>query len=159
MINRKNNLWRLFLRTKNEGLKIRYKKQQRIACCLALQNCNVNKVKFLCKNRNTKNFFKYMNKTMGSEKPPILLKDEYNKIIDNNLAVDNFCKFFYSTYTHDDGKMLHINKLNEDMEDDIILNCDDIKSLLHKLPNKSSSGPDGISNILLKTLSEELCKP
>ena len=37
MINRKNNLWRLFKRTNNEHLKIRYK-QQRIACCLALQN-------------------------------------------------------------------------------------------------------------------------
>ena len=57
MINRKNNLWRLFRRTKYEDLKIRYK-QQWIACCLALQNYNVNKVKFLCKNRNTKNFFK-----------------------------------------------------------------------------------------------------
>ena len=96
---------------------------------------------------------------MGREKPPIPLKDEYNKIIDNNLAVDNFCKFFYSTYTQDDGKMPHINKLYEDMEDDIIFSCDDVKSLLHKLPNKSSSGPDGISNILLKKLFEELCKP
>ena len=57
------------------------------------------------------------------------------------------------------GKMPHINKLYEDMEDDIIFSCDDIKSLLHKLPNKSSSGPYGISNILLKKLSEELCKP
>ena len=44
------------------------------------------------------------------------------------------------------------------MEDDIIFSCDDIKSQLLKLPNKSSSGPDGISNILLKKLSEELCK-
>ena len=96
---------------------------------------------------------------MGREKPPILLKDEYNKIIDNNLAVENFCKYFYSTYTQDDGKMPHINKLYEDMEDNIIFSCDDIKSLLHKLSKKSSSGPDGISNILLKKLSEELCKP
>ena len=100
-----------------------------------------------------------MNKTIGRKKPPILLKDEHNKIIDNNLVVDNFCKFFYSTYTQDDSKMPHINKLFEDMEDDIIFSCDDIKSLLHKLPNKSSSRPDGISNILLKNLSEELCKP
>ena len=53
MINRKTNLWHLFRRTKNEDFKIRYK-QQRIACCLALQNYNVNKVKFLCKNKNTK---------------------------------------------------------------------------------------------------------
>ena len=73
---------------------------------------------------------------MGREKPPILLKDEYNKIIDNNLAVENFCKYFYSTYTQDDGKMPHINKLYEDMEDNIIFSCDDIKSLLHKLSKK-----------------------
>ena len=77
MINRKNNLWRLFRRTKNEDLKIRYK-EQLIACSLALQNYIVNKVKFLCKNRNKKNLFKYVNKTMGREKPPIPLKDEYN---------------------------------------------------------------------------------
>ena len=54
--------------------------------------------------------------------------------------------------------MPHINKLYEDMEDDFIFSCDDIKSLLHKLPNKSSSGPDGVSNTLLKNVSEELCK-
>ena len=66
---------------------------------------------------------------MRREKLPILLKDEYNKIIDNNLAVDNFCKFFYPTCTQDDGKMPGINKLYEDMEDDIIFSCDDIKSL------------------------------
>ena len=41
----------------------------------------------------------------------------------------------------------------------LFFSCDDIKSLLHKLSKKSSSGPDGISNILLKKLSEELCKP
>ena len=45
--------------------------------------------------------------------------------------------------------MPHINKLYEDMEDDIIFSCDDIKSLLHKLPKKNSSGPDGISNLAL----------
>ena len=109
--------------------------------------------------RNTKNFFKYVNKTMGREKPPIILKDEYNKIIVNNLAVDNFCKFIHSTYTQEDGKIPHINKLYEDMEDDIIFSCDDIKSLLHKFPNKSSSAPDGKSYISLKKLFEELCKP
>ena len=37
------------------------------------------------------------------------------------------------------------------MEDDIIFSCNDIKFLLHKLPNKSSSGPDGMSNILSKS--------
>ena len=87
---------------------------------------------------------------MGREKPPFLLKDEYNKIIDNNLAADNLCKFFYSTYTQYDGKMPHIIKSYEDMEDDIIFSCDDIKSLLHKLPSKSSSGPDSIYSIYYK---------
>ena len=81
MINRKSNLWRLFRSTKIEDLKMRYK-QQRIACCLVLQNYNINKVKFLCKNKNIKNFFKYVNKTMGREKPPILLKDEYIRIVE-----------------------------------------------------------------------------
>ena len=158
MINRKNNLWRLFKRTNNEHLKIRYK-QQRIACCLALQITILIKLNFYVKAEIQKNFFNYVNKTMGREKPPILIKDKYNKIIDNNLAADNFSKFFYSTYSQDDNKMPHVNKLHEDMEDDIIFSCNAIKSLLHKLPNKSSSGPDGISNILLKKLSEELCKP
>ena len=95
---------------------------------------------------------------MGRKKLPTLLKDEYNKIIDNNLAVDNFCEFFYSTYTQDDGKIL-IHYMRTCMEDDIIFSCDDIKSLLHKLPNKSSFGPDDISNKLSKKLSEELRKP
>ena len=62
-----------------------------------------------------------MNKKMGKKNPPILLKDEYNKIIDNDLVVCNFCIFFYATYTQDDGKMPHNNKLSENMEDNIFL--------------------------------------
>ena len=84
-----------------------------------------------------------MNKTIGREKPtPILLKDEYNRIIDNNLAADNFCEFLYSTYTQDNGKMPHINKLYEDMKDDIIFRCDDfikpyyINSQMKSLPDR-----------------------
>ena len=44
--------------------------------------------------------------------------------------------------------MPYINKLYEDMKDNTTFRCDDIESLLHTLPNKSSSGPDGISNTL-----------
>ena len=55
--------------------------------------------------------------------------------------------------------MPRINKIYQDIEDDIILSYDEIISQLHKLPNKNSSGPDGIPNILLKNLSEEFCRP
>ena len=53
MINRKNNFWHLFMRTKNEDLKI-ICKQQQAAYRLALQKYNVNKVRFLCKSRSIK---------------------------------------------------------------------------------------------------------
>ena len=66
---------------------------------------------------------------MEREKPPILLKDKYNKIIDNNQSANNFSKFFYYTYTQDDGSMPHINKLYQDIGN-IIFNCDEIRSQL-----------------------------
>ena len=99
---------------------------------------------------------------------PILLKDKYDKIIDNNIIikqnVDNFrlldnctcSKFFFSTGIQGDGKMAHINKLYED-KDDIIFSFDDIRSQPNNFPNKNSYGFDGIPNILLTKLSEETC--
>ena len=53
--------------------------------------------------------------------------------------------------------MPRINKLYQEIEDDIIFSCNEIRSQLHKLPYKNSSRPYGIPNILLKKLSEELC--
>ena len=94
---------------------------------------------------------------MGREKPPILLKDKYNKIIDKNQSADTLSKFFYSTYTQDNSSMLHNNKLYQDI-DNIIFSCNEIRSQLHKLPNKNSA-PDGIPDILFQNLSEELCRP
>ena len=89
-------------------------------------------------------------------KPPSLLKDKYNKIIDNNQSAANLSNFFYSRYSQDDGSTRHINKLYQDVDNDIIFSCDEIRLQLHKLPNKNSSGSDGISNISLKNFSEEL---
>ena len=83
---------------------------------------------------------------MRRAKPPILLKDKYNKIIDNNQSADNFSNFFFSTYTQDDGSMPHISKLYQAIDNDIIFSCDEIRSQLHKLPNKNYCGPDGILN-------------
>ena len=54
--------------------------------------------------------------------------------------------------------MPHINKLYENTEDELIFSCDNIKFLFHKLQNKNSFRPDGISNILLTKLRAELCK-
>ena len=42
---------------------------------------------------------------------------------------NNFSKFFYYTYTQDDGSMPRINKLYQDIGD-IIFNCDEIRSQL-----------------------------
>ena len=46
--------------------------------------------------------------------------------------------------------MLHFNKLYKNKKDTITFSCNDIRSQIHKLANKNSSGPDGIPNILKK---------
>ena len=79
---------------------------------------------------------------MGREKSPILLKDKYNKIIDNNQLDDKFCKFFHSSYTRDDGKMPRINKLYQDIEAYIIFSCDEIRTQLQNLSFIIKTPPD-----------------
>ena len=45
------------------------------------------------------------------------------------------------------------------MNHNILFDSKTIKLLINKLPNKCSNGPDGISNFLLKKLSNSICVP
>ena len=45
------------------------------------------------------------------------------------------------------------------MNDNIIYDSNTINQLINKLPNNCSNGPDGISNFVLKKLSNSICIP
>ena len=73
MTNKRNNLWRLFRRTKNEYLKIMYKQQQ-VACRLTSLNYKVNKVRSLYKIEIQKNSLNMRIKQWEEKNPPIFFK-------------------------------------------------------------------------------------
>ena len=79
--------------------------------------------------------------------------------VDNNVAVKLFAKFFHSIFSIDVGK-LHIPRLFcFRMNDNVIFDFNTIDQLINKLPNKCSNGRDGISNFLLKKLSNSISIP
>ena len=69
---------------------------------MAVKKFNIENVKKLCKNKNTKSFFNFINKKLGRENPKTIITNDTNnrKLDDDAAAAANlFAKFFYSTYS------------------------------------------------------------
>ena len=146
---------------KSEHAIFMYKKAYK-ECKEAYKKSYISELDNICKQNNTKSFFNFINKKIGREKTPIMLKDlKSNSQLTNSEAAEIFA-FYHSTYSVDNGKLPELQQAGAFnlIDDDIIFDVDKIKLLLNKLPNKYSAGPDGgIRTILLKKLSNSLCLP
>ena len=101
-----------------------------------------------------------INKKIGRVKTSTIIKsNDTHEGVDNNVAVELFAKFFHPTFSIDDGKLPTMPFFYFRMNDNIIFDSNTINQLINKLPNKCSNGPDGISNFLLKKLSNSICIP
>ena len=122
---------------------------------------------------DSKKLWGVLNKVIGKTRIkldlPEKIKDENNLVISGNQAIaDTFCRFFTSV-----GPKLARSIPKPTKEYDAYLNklvCNktffmtptdesEILGIIKLLPNKSSSGYDNISNILLKQLAPSICKP
>ena len=159
LINKKNKMWKLARKTKNAffigqhtDLSKKFKRE--------INNNERFKINNLCKSNNMKNFNDFINKKIGRVKTSTIIKsNDTHERVDNNVAVELFAKFFHSTFSIDDGKLHTTPFFCFRMNDNIIFDYNTISQLIDKLPNKCSNGPDGISNFLLKKLSNSICIP
>lgn len=63
-----------------------------------------------------------------------------------------------TTYTSFNSNNSALNPSNEDSTDQPFINIDQLTKILKKLPNKTSSGPDEISSIILKHLPPKIIR-
>ena len=107
-------------------------------------------------------------KTRNKLDLPEKIKDENNIIVSGNQAIaDTFCKFFTSVGPNLARSIPNPSKNYDEYLSN--LNCNktffmvpsdesEILGIIKLLPNKSSSGYDNVSNILLKQLAPSVCK-
>ena len=107
-----------------------------------------------------KRFYSFVNSKMTSknEMPP--LKDingtfHEDPKIKANLLQDQFV----SVFTTDNGVLPTFEPRTLDFLDKIEISEEKIIRILKKLPNKTSSGPDGIPAIVLKKLAYYIARP
>ena len=77
-------------------------------CRIEINNNKRFKINHLCKSNNLTNFYDFINKKIGRVKTSTIIKsNDTHERVNNKVAVELFAKFFYSTFSIDDGK-LHI---------------------------------------------------
>ena len=122
--------------TKNPKFKNLFKRHCN-DCKLAIKNFNRKELEQLCKSKNTKPFFNFINKKIGRQKQKTEIKDLKTKeILKDNETAGLFANFFKSVYSNDNGKVPILQNVNTQINDDIIFTSDSIEQTLNKLPNK-----------------------
>lgn len=106
------------------------------------------------------NFFKYVRKNDSNNLsiPPLI---DGGVLVDTDVKkADIFCNFFSSVFTSDNGVLPPLNfGQNYPLIDNLFCTELEIFNILKNLPNKFSSGPDGINNIFLKKCAFFVAKP
>lgn len=82
--------------------------------------------------------------------------------IDVYTPFDRACCFnsqFYSVFTRDNGILPDFPLQTTNELSDVVVSSDMVRSILKKLPNKTSCGPDNIPSIVLKNLADHINEP
>ena len=130
-------------------------------CKKVVRNCKRNYEKKISKSRNNNIFNSYIRSKTKSRPDVGPLKTDGKVITDNQEMAQNFNDYFASVFTHDDEPDFDI-PLNANLRNNLsnlFFTFKDVKKKLKDLEPKHSSGPDGITNYILKTFREILYKP
>ena len=92
-------------------------------------------------------------------KAPITLKDHEGNILSEQDSVNVFAEYFHSVYSKDNDLLPNFDKRSNVILGNIEIDVVDVDKRLRTLPNKYSSGPDNIPNVLLKNLHSTLALP
>ena len=158
-INKKKHLWRSFKKSGSFEIRKQYLIIHR-KCKQAINTNKMNKIKSLCKKRNIKNFYNFVNSSLGRHKPAVNIKSTTNdNILSDADAAQEFGKYFYSTYCLDNNTRPEFPIQTDKTIDHIAFDINQIKICLKNLPCKYSYGPDKISTVLLNKLYDVLATP
>ena len=145
LINKKK-MWKLARKTKNAFFIGQHADLSR-KCKREINNNERFKINNLCKSKNMKNFYDFINKKIGRVKTSTIIKSNYtHERVDNIMLQliylpDFFTPLFQLMMANYIPRLFFCFRMN----DNIIFDSNTINQLIDKLPNKCSNGPDGIS--------------
>jgi hypothetical protein len=164
--NKKNGLWKKFIRTNNEVDLTNYNKISDAFFLLnsTLYNQYIDNTGYKVLS-DPKHFWAFINTKKKSDGYPssFVVNDEIVK--DSNILSELFCKMFNDSFSSDNFSpdanffqyMESLPKFN--LNSSLSINDEDIFHEFSKLDDDFSSGPDGIPPALLKMCGSTLCKP
>jgi len=167
MLNRKALSWKKWRISTHIQDKLAYKEYS-IKCKNALTLYLHNKELDVISCGNIGKFCRYVNNKQGSRRTvqPINACTNINELTHNPLEQANlFNKYFSRVFTVDNASkpVIPLRTVDNIRCDSVIFNADnvrkDLRSLKPSTSSSSSSGPDGVPNVLLKKPAYSVCNP
>ena len=162
MLNHKALLWKKWRLSSSPADKQAYKIYT-IKCKSALALYLRDKEMNIISSGNIGKFYRYVNNKLGNARTVHPVKIRANDKLSSNPVeqANAFNNYFSSVFTVDNGIIPQVqsrtNNNNDIFCDTVDFTVDNVrKALLHLKPS-TSSGPDGVPNILLKQLAYSIC--
>ncbi|BHF74856.1 hypothetical protein SprV_0501794400 [Sparganum proliferum] len=161
-VNRKQRLWKAYLRDKTNDSMNRYKAQRNRVKCLvykARQDFEGNLLNYA--GENPKLFFNYIRQSTRNRDPiPMIKRDDGVELYKDDEKTEHLSRFFQSVFTRDVAVPAdHYNVDDVPKIDSVVLTKAIVQQELLKLKEAKSPGPDEIPAKLLKELVTELAEP
>ncbi|BHF74287.1 hypothetical protein SprV_0401737200 [Sparganum proliferum] len=161
-VNRKQRLWKAYLRDKTNDSMNRYKAQRNRVKCLvykARQDFEGNLLNYA--GENPKLFFNYIRQSTRNRDPiPMIKRDDGVELYKDDEKAEHLSRFFQSVFTRDVAVPAdHYNVDDVPTIDSVVLTKAIVQQELLKLKEAKSPGPDEIPAKLLKELATELAEP
>ncbi|BHF82429.1 hypothetical protein SprV_0802556700 [Sparganum proliferum] len=161
-VNRKQRLWKAYLRDKTNDSMNKYKAQRNRVKCLVYktrQDFEGNLLNYA--GENPKLFFNYIRQSSRNRDPiPMIKRDDGVELYKDDEKAEHLSRFFQSVFTKDVAVPAdHYNVDDVPTIDSDVLTKAIVQQELLKLKEAKSPGPDEIPAKLLKELATELAEP
>ena len=163
--NRKNKVWRKYLKTKNDNDYSDFKILFNSFKLLLNQSYNhyISDMSTKLKS-NPKSFWRFVNSRRKSDEYPSFMKFSNSSSGDPATICEFFRSFFSKSYTDtafiaSDSHFSHLDNCLKTSSIDLYFDEAMVKNYLNRLRSNTSPGPDGIPEIILKNCSEVLASP
>ena len=157
---KKLKLWRLLRKKPNNSqVKLKFKRAAK-ALKSAIIKWRLEKERALITPINKSSFFKYINSKLNINKHVSgLLKDDGTFTSDPFEIAQMLNDYFASVYTIDNGINSNFEKRKNSELGSVLFSGQSVHHALMEIKRSHSSGPDGIPNVLLKSMAQVLSKP
>ena len=148
LLNKKKFFWRKGKRYKTDYNKRVFNNISKV-CSKALFDFNKEKVDKSSNSKNISGFYSYVTNKIGRMKAPVTLKDDNGTVLGEQDSINVFAEYFPPVNSKDNYFLQHFDKRSNVLLSKIKIDVVEVDRRLLTLPNKYSSGPDNIPNILL----------